>query len=275
MEQGHLSGSESLPQPAPQAQPGPSGDQAPAPTDPNRLVLLQQAFVLEQLEQEGSAGTSDGELNRQIPVGVRRELQLDNDLASRLRRQLAEKGYLEPTRQGRKVSYRLTDAGRTYLAGLERPGLAGRGRRVAAVDEAAIADELREAQKAYLLLQLLNADNQPVSRAEANKIPQQLSAALGLDPAVANYRRARLAEQGYIRITRTGRGEQYTLTPDGYDYLLAGARHLPDVVIPLKGKTINTLVAAAREASFERERPAPQPASQQAPREEPVPSELR
>src|SRR5262249_21253577 len=73
-----------------------------------------------------------------------------------------------------------------------------------------------------------------------------------------------LAEQGYIRITTAGRSEQYSLTPDGMDYLAAGARHLEHADFTLKGKTLNALVAAARESSFERERPAGGPVAEQA-----------
>jgi hypothetical protein len=135
------------------------------------------------------------------------------------------------------------------------------------VNEAVISDEVREAQKAYLLLQLLEADGQPLARGEANEIPDGLQKRLGLKPAVANFRRAKLAEQGYIEVRPAGRTEQYSLTPDGLEYLAAGARHYGHAEFTLKGKTLNDLVAAARELSLDRGRPAGP-----LPTERPIPS---
>jgi hypothetical protein len=194
-------------------------------------------------------------LNKKITAAARRELQLSNDVANRVRRELAEQHHLEVSRQGQTVLYALTEAGRSYLAGLERPALGTRTKRAAPVDEAGISDEVREAQRAYLLLQLLDADGQPLSKGEANRIPKTLALSLGLKPAVANYRRGKLAEQNYIRIATAGRSDQYSLTPDGLDYLAHAARHLEHAAITVKGKTLNALVAAARESSFERAQP--------------------
>jgi hypothetical protein len=123
------------------------------------------------------------------------------------------------------------------------------------VDETGISDELREAQIAYLLLQLLDSEGQPLARGEANKFKNGPHSSLGLKPALANQRRAKLSEQGYIRITRTGRSEEYALTPDGLDYLAGVTTHLKHATFKLKGKTLNALVAA-RESSFESDRPA-------------------
>ena len=41
-----------------------------------------------------------------------------------------------------------------------------------------------------------------------NKIPKGLAVSLGLKPAVANYRRTKLAEQGFVNITSSGRTKQ-------------------------------------------------------------------
>jgi len=233
---------------------------------PDRLALLQQAFLLEQLALEGAGIKTASEMNKKITAAAERELHLNAKVANRARQELADQGYLERTKDGRKVTYGLTASGQAYLARLERPTLSGRTKRPGSVDETAISDELREAQKAYLLLQLLDAGDQPLPRGDANKIQRNLSVSLGLRPAVANHRRAKLAEQNYIRITRTGRGEQYSLTPDGLDYLTAGARHLEHASITLKGKTLNALVGAARESPFDRDRAAgPSTAAQPVP----------
>ena len=71
--------------------------------------------------------------------------------------------------------------------------------------EATITDELREAQKAFLLLQLLNADNKTLTKGDANKFAELKEAgkvALGFTKtSVPNFRRERLAELGYLKIT--------------------------------------------------------------------------
>src|SRR5262249_17859742 len=149
------------------------------------------------------------------------------------------------------------EAGRTYLTTLERPAASARAKPLSPVDESSITDEVRDAQKAFLLLQLLDADSRRLPKGKANAIPKTLSASLGLKPGIANYRRARLAEQGYIRITVAGKSEEYSLTPDGLDYLVAGATHLQHAEFTFKGRTLNALVAAARELSFDRGRGVP------------------
>jgi predicted transcriptional regulator len=247
--------------------------EAPTPRSeaaPDQMILLQQAYLLEQLAVEG-ANKTPGELNKKITAAAKRELELTADVANKVRRELAERGDLEMSKKGRRVSYALSATGRVYLAGLERPAVRGRTNQASAINEAVISPEVREAQKAYLLLQLLDADGQPLSRGEANRIPDELRNSLGLKPAVANYRRAKLAEQGYVRITSSGRTEHYSLTRDGLDYLAAGAGHLDHAKFTLKGKTLRTLVAAARDSSFKGDRP---PGSVSRERPAPSPSEL-
>jgi DNA-binding PadR family transcriptional regulator len=270
----HGTASDSLPvaQPAqnlhPDFQPiAPSAERPPA-TD--RLLALQHAFLLEQLASTGGSKLV-GELNGKIPAAAKRELQLNKDTANMVRAELAKQHYLETTKNGQKVSYSLTEAGRAYLAGLERPRLVGRTKQPAPLDEATISDEVREAQKGYLLLQLLDADGQPLSRGDANRFKNGPYTSLGLKPAIANHRRAKLAEQGYIHIARTARAEEYTLTPDGLDYLASNTRHLQHAIFKVKGKTLNALVAAARESPFEHDRPGASPTAE---RPVPSPSEL-
>jgi hypothetical protein len=128
----------------------------------------------------------------------------------------------------------------------------------APADEATISEELREGQKAYLLLQLLDAENQTLTRGAANKfrdLRKKAKISLGFTrAAVANYRRVWLAEVNYLKIT-PGRSIQYTLLPDGRDYLTACIRHLPELEMTIKGKTLNSLISAARESSFRTEPP--------------------
>lgn len=223
----------------------------------DRLTLLQHAYLLEQLAVDGAATKTVGKLNGAIPEGIKRDLQLSTEVANAIRTTLAEQGYLQPTKVARSLSYTITDAGRTYFASLERPSVPMRAKPAAPIDESAVRDEIREAQNAYLLLQLLNADGQPLSKGEANR-KRAVQNRLGLTPAMANYRRGKLAERGYVRATKSGTTEAYTLLPDGLEYLAAGARHLDHADFIVKGKALNALVAAARESPFHGSRPAAQ-----------------
>ncbi|HTU92500.1 MAG TPA: hypothetical protein VMF69_20635 [Gemmataceae bacterium] len=219
---------------------------------PDRLALLQQAYLLEQLESHGDIGETAAALNRRITKTARRELELTAEVANDLRVTLAERGYLAATKEGHTVRYAITESGRAYLASLDRPTLSGRSKPATSVDESAISDEIRNAQRAYLLLQLLDADGATLTKGEANHlIPSKLQTSLSLKPATANLRRAKLAERGYLRITKSGRSEAYSLTLDGLEYLAAGAQHLAHADFVVKGKTLNALVAAARESPFQ------------------------
>lgn len=134
----------------------------------------------------------------------------------------------------------------------------------APADEATITEELRAAQNAVLLLQLLNAENHTLAKGPANKFRELTDlnkVKLGLaKAATANYRRERLKELGYLEIT-PGRGTvNYTLLPNGIEYLASFSAYIGDVEInKLKGTTINALITAARENSFQREPVQPEP----------------
>jgi predicted transcriptional regulator len=219
----------------------------------DRTSVLQQAFLLSQIVAAGEEGESRGKLNEKIGAVAGRQLELPAAVANKVRGELVERGYLATRKTGRQVFYVLTDAGRAYFATLEKPTFAERPDRTV-VDESGISDELRDAQGAFLLLQLLDAQGRTLAKGQANRIPSALQSSLGLKPAVANHRRARLAEQGYIRIKRNGRNDEYVLTDDGFDYLVACGKHLGHATFTIHGATLNVLVAAARESSFERDK---------------------
>lgn len=227
------------------------------PVPQSALEMQRRAFLLGQFAGESVGTKSRGELNKKIPAAARRELQLTNAVAGAVRHDLVEQKYLFESKQGRTVSFAITDAGREQLASLEVPTFGKSRKPPIPLNEDTITDEVREGQKAFLLLQLFDADGHMLPQGDANRIPKALVASLGLKPYVANYRRAKLAQQGYIKISRTGRSQEYSLLPDGIDYLSAGAKHLDHADITLKGKTLNALVAAAREASFDRDQPRP------------------
>jgi DNA-binding PadR family transcriptional regulator len=215
-----------------------------------RIDKLRHAFVLEALVTEPEGKTA-GDLNKGIGKAAQRELGLSPDVANRARADLVSQGYLRTTKRGRTTLYLLTESGRDYLSGLERPTLNNRSQRSASIDESAITDEVRAGQIGYLLLQLMEAKDWRLSKSEANKFKNAPRASLGLRPAIANYRRAKLAEQGLIEISTVGRSEEYRLTTDGRDYLAAGAPLYESAVFKLKGGTLNALIGAARELAFE------------------------
>src|SRR5262249_30275850 len=139
---------------------------------------------------------------------------------------------------------------------LEKPVLSTRTRRLESIDESSIPDDLREYQKGYLLLQLLTAGGHALAKKGANaKLTKLYRQNLGLTAAVANYRRARLSEQGLIRTTKLAGSEQYELTPDGRDYLVSCEQY-PEFEFRLTGKALNALLACAKESPFTPEKPA-------------------
>jgi hypothetical protein len=113
--------------------------QADSPTPPvardasDRLVLLSQAYLLEQLVSHGGTGETAAALNRGITKTAQRELGLTAKVANDLRARLAERGYLAGTKEGRTVRYAITESGRAYLASLERPSLSGRAKSTTAM----------------------------------------------------------------------------------------------------------------------------------------------
>jgi predicted transcriptional regulator len=261
MDQGNAPGTPMSLTPVPVTEPSQADSPTPAAAydAPDRLALLPQAYLLEQLVPHGGTGETAAALNRRITKTARCELGLTAKVANDLRATLAERGYLTATKEGCTIRYSITESGGAYLATLERPMLSGGAKPATAMDEAAVSDEIRKAQNAYLLLQLLDVDGATLIKGEANHlIPGKLQTSLGLKPAAANLRRAKLAERGYLRITKSGRSEVYSLTPDGLEYLAAGAQHLAHADFVVKGKTLNALVAAARELPFqESQRTAP------------------
>ncbi len=109
----------------------------------DRLALLAQAYLLEQLVSHGGGGETATSLNRRITKTARRELGLTAKAANDLRATFADQGYLAAIKERRIVRYAITESGRAYLANLERPKLSGRAKPSTAMDEAAISDEIR------------------------------------------------------------------------------------------------------------------------------------
>jgi hypothetical protein len=107
-------------------------------------------------------------------------------------------------------------------------------------------DKLLEHQKAFLLLQLLGADNRKLSRGTANKaLKGPLSKGLALAPTTANEIRDSLAADGYLDKTRNRGTDHYRLTERGLALLLALEQYPSELLV--SGRMINELVTAVRE----------------------------
>ena len=231
---------------------------ADAPISPptSHLLSLQQAFLLGQLATEGNPFVAQAKLNKKIPAAAKRELQLTNTIAEKIRRELVEQQFVKEDKQGRTVAFAITDSGRAYLDGLEKPVFTTRtAKKVALFDETGMKDELRKAQRTAVLLQLFDADKHTLGLGEANKLLQKYPVGLGLKPAVADFRHPQLAEQKFIQINKNGRTQEYTLLPDGVDELVVSVQHIDHFVVPVRGRTLNALIAAAHDAPFEKTKP--------------------
>jgi predicted transcriptional regulator len=241
------------------APPVPDSDQLAATPSPSPetgspgtedRAARQKAVLLYQLADAPDQKLGAGEANRKLSQAARKTLHLTNAVANRLRQELVQEGLLETTRQGRKVVYGLTERGREHVRTLERPLLPGRAGEKP-VDESSMSDELRGFQRAYLLLQLFLAEGWTLTRKEANdRLTRTVQQKLGLTKTLANRRRTTLAEQGYVRVTRVGRTEQYELTDDGLDYLSA-TEQPPSFEFRIRGEHLNALLEAARASAAE------------------------
>jgi hypothetical protein len=108
-----------------------------------------------------------------------------------------------------------------------------------------VDEKLLEHQKAFLLLQLLGADDRKLTLGNANKPLKREGKLLALTTQDANQLREKLAEEGYIQKTKTGRSIQYQLTDRGLALLLSLEQYPKDFLV--HGRAINALVNAARE----------------------------
>jgi DNA-binding MarR family transcriptional regulator len=115
-------------------------------------------------------------------------------------------------------------------------------------------DKLLEHQKAFLLLQLLGAENRKLSRGAANKaLKGPLSKGLALDPTAANKIRDSLATDGYIDKSRNRGTDHYQLTDRGLALLLALEQYPSELLV--SGRMVNELVTAVREQLATWQRP--------------------
>lgn len=242
-----------------------------APVDKERTAR-QKVALLFHLADAGDKRLSGGEANKKIGNGLEKSLGLTRAVAKALRQALVHEGLVEATREGRTTRYGLTEQGRQFLAGQERPTPA-RGRQQA-VDESSIPEELRRYQRGYVLLQVLLAPERTLNQADANRrLTDMVRRRFGLTAALANARRASLAEQGYLKATALERGLNYKLTEDGIEYLVSSeVNYHPDFEIKMTGAQLSELLSAAREPSLRAAAPASVPMSEE--HQPPAPAEL-
>lgn len=212
---------------------------APSSAEEKRRLNDQRWFLLNQLlEATPDHRLNKGEANRKLSAVVRRELDLTPATAERLRQDLAKDHYLQVTREGRSVTYELTDAGREYLQTLDpyppEP------------ETEPVSDTVRRHQIAHLLLQLFRADEQTLGRGEANRRLGPVDLELNL-PA-ANKLRKKLARDGMIEVIKSSRSESYRLTSAG-ERLLATLEHYPTTKVTLNGRQLNALLQAVRSST--------------------------
>lgn len=111
-----------------------------------------------------------------------------------------------------------------------------------------VAVSLADCQRAFLLLQLLGADERRLTQTAANKcLKAEVKKKLGLDARTANQLRNSLAEDGYLEKSRADRATSYALTERGLALLLSLEQYPTELVV--SGKAINALIAAVQEQS--------------------------
>jgi predicted transcriptional regulator len=200
--------------------------------------------ILAVLDSSGSA-VSRGDLVRRLKSKAAVAVGLTSTTIPLELEALCRDGLVAPTPIKRTVNYRLTESGKEFLRRHPAPNpTRGSGRVNAATNE----DVLR-ARQAEVLLHLLEAPGYTLSVNESNKRLRR-RAALELNAATAEAERQRLVDEGLLEIAGTGRARRFTLTPAGR-LRLGAMTFYESFEFRLRGKTLNDLLDAAREAAKE------------------------
>lgn len=211
-----------------------------ADSDAN-LAQYQHSFLLQQLEDAPGHSLTRADANRALRADVRRRLGLTVDLANQIREELADDRLIRIRTVNRNHIYELTAPGRRYLRTLplvqDRPTMQSR--------VTTVGGEVRDYQRAYLLLQLFRAPEMTLSSKEANRFDRITRETLSLNAATAKEVRRSLAKHGYLEIESHGRSETLMLTREGVA-LLGTLRYHPEMELRLTGEELNELLAAAR-----------------------------
>jgi predicted transcriptional regulator len=232
----------------------PAAGAATEKPDPERSAR-RRAFLLQQVAEAPGQTLRRGQANRTIPRAVVRDLGLTSAEANRVREALAREQHLRIAHTGKSATFELTDQGRALLQTLV-PYAPPPSRGV--LNPPADVNMARW-RKSYLLLQLLQAEGQTRSQAEANRLDTLGRRRLQLNAATARHLRHQLAAEGLLRVARDGRQESYALTDAGRLHLGTLDFYDSDThpyTFRLQGRLLNQLLEAARETAKQFETPA-------------------
>jgi predicted transcriptional regulator len=230
----------------------PAAPKAPPASPPAALNDEQQAYLLHFLAQAPDGSMRHGEIRKKVELIAAGRIGLNPTLAmSGLERMVAD-GLVETFNKRGTTNYRLTERGRARLQSLEahRPTASKTGGEY----HPPANENIKREREACLLLGLLEAEGNTLTGGEANRLVAR-TPNLDLNPTTATKVREELAQRGLIGIERQGRTIKYTLTSAGR-MALGNMKFSDDSQLTLKGRVLNDLMEAAREAAKEFERPS-------------------
>jgi predicted transcriptional regulator len=194
-----------------------------------------------------------GEIRKKVELIAASRIGLNpNNAMTGLEKMVAD-GFIESFNKRGTTCYRIAERGRALLQTLEshRPAIRHTGGDFVPPSNEGIKRE----REACLLLALLEADGYTLTGGEANRQCAR-TANLDLNPTTATQVRQELADRGLIAVERQGRTIKYTLTPAGR-MGLGNMKFGDESQMTIKGRVLNELMEAARDAAKEFERPAP------------------
>ncbi|MDB5306092.1 MAG: hypothetical protein JWO38_294 [Gemmataceae bacterium] len=212
---------------------------------PSEVLLRQQwAFLLHQLLNAPDGKLPQAAANKAIPKQIQEQLTLTGKAATDLRAKMAAAGWLGEEKNGRIVTYSITEAGKHQLRDLARyvPLLPAKGG-----DSPPADDRMRGAREVYVLDALARAADQTMSKADVAAFRNQHC--LGLNPGTTRAVLSELALRGDISVHRTADSESYSLTHIGTEFLGRLRGEYP--ILPPAGKPTaapNESVRLGREA---------------------------
>lgn len=230
----------------PEAAPAPAAaTSSAAPAEP--LNEAQMAYLLHFLAQSEDGSMRHGEIRKKVELIAANRIGLSPANAMPGMENMAADGLVESFNRRGTTCYRITERGRAYLQSLEshRPAIRQTGG-----DYVPPANEnIKREREVCLLLGLLEADGYTLTGGEANRLCAR-TANLDLNPTTATQVRQELADRGLIDIQQQGRTIRYTLTPAGR-VALGNMKFGDETQMVLKGRVLNELMEAARDAAKE------------------------
>jgi len=204
-----------------------------------------ERVLLARLSAGGAKGRSISDLAPAKPLKPFQAVGLSGrEVVQALIDELAADGLVSSKKEGRALRYLMTPAGESHLASLPRPAVTPRSRRPA-VDKPALPENpnLVPYQNAFLLTQLLCADQRTMTEGQANKLPLVAKEDLELTGPLASQLRRKLAAAGYLTERKEGRSLFVTLTDQGLAHL-ATLEHHPAARFTITGAAVNALLNA-------------------------------